>query len=277
MATMSQDVEMKQWAKDLLAAWSSHEVERVLSFYDDDGVFEDFALGRVMRGKEEIRAFIKESFSGFPDFRMEMKSFLSSHDHVCIEWMAGGTHNGNLPGMPATGKSFSVPGVSVIELAQGKAKREADYWDSASMMRQLGLLAAVMAADPFVGTWKVNVAKSKLEGLGLKSGAIYCESLGNGIKSGFEGVDIEGKPFRSEWSGKYDGVDYPLKGNPNIDTSSMKKIDVNTIVGVDKKAGKEVATFRYTVSKDGKTLTATGKIIDSKGLEYNVTYECDKQ
>ena len=57
----------------------------------------------------------------------------------------------------------------------------------------------------------------------------------------------------------------------------MKKIDVNTIVGVDKKAGKEVATFRYTVSKDGKTLTATGKIIDSKGLEYNVTYECDKQ
>jgi len=273
MATVSLDI----WAKDLLAARSSRELERVLSFYDDDVVFEDFALGRVMRGKEEIRAFIKESFSGFPDFRMGMKSFMSSDDHVCIEWMSSGTHTGNLPGMPATGKSFSIPGVSVIELAQGKARREADYWDSASMMRQLGLLGAAIATDPFVGRWKVNLAKSKLEGLGLKSGAIYCESLGNGIKSGFEGVDIEGKPFRSEWSGKYDGRDYPLKGNPSIDTSAMKKIDRNTIVGVDKKAGKEVATFRYTVSKDGKTLTATGKIIDSKGLEYNVTYECDKQ
>ena len=51
------------------------------------------------------------------------------------------------------------------------------------------------AVDPFVGIWKVNAAMSELEGLGLKSGAIYCESLGNGIKSAFEGVDIEGKLF----------------------------------------------------------------------------------
>jgi len=137
--------------------------------------------------------------------------------------------------------------------------------------------AMLRADDPFVGTWKVNTAKSELEGLGLKSGAIYCEILGNGIKSGFEGVDIEGKPFRSEWSGKLDGKDYPLKGNPAFDTSAMKKIDTNTIVGVDKKAGKEVASFRYTVSRDGKTLTARGKVMDPKGQEYNVTYICDKQ
>ncbi len=139
MATVSVDVNMEQWAKDLLAAWTSHQVEKVLSFYDDDAVFEDVALGRVMRGKEEIRAFVKETFTGFPDFEIGMKSFLASDGHVCIEWMSSGTHNGNLPGMPTTGKSFSVPGVSVIELAQGKAKREADYWDSSSMMRQLGL------------------------------------------------------------------------------------------------------------------------------------------
>jgi hypothetical protein len=63
------------------------------------------------------------------------------------------------------------------------------------------------AADPFIGTWKVNAAKSKLEGLGLKSGVTYCEIMSNGIKSGFEGVNIEGKTFRSEWSGKYDGKD----------------------------------------------------------------------
>jgi hypothetical protein len=137
--------------------------------------------------------------------------------------------------------------------------------------------AMLRAADPFVGTWKVNTAKSQLEGLGLKSGAIYCEILDNIIKSGFEGVDAEGKPYRSEWSGKLDGKDYPAKGNSTIDSSAMKKIDMETIVEVCKKAGKEVARFRYTVSKDGKTLTATGKIMDPKGQEYNVAYVCDKQ
>ena len=142
--------------------------------------------------------------------------------------------------------------------------------------------AMLRAADPFVGTWKVNVAKSKLAGLALvqrlvESGTIKVESLDNGIKSTFEGVDAEGKAFRSEWSGKYDDKDYPLKGNPTIDTSAMKKIDMNTIVEVSKKAGKQVARFQYTVSKDGKTLTATGKIIDPRGQEYNVTYVCDRQ
>jgi hypothetical protein len=137
--------------------------------------------------------------------------------------------------------------------------------------------AMLRADDPFVGTWKVNTTKSELEGLGLKSGAIYCEILGDGIKSGFEGVDVAGKPYRSEWSGKLDGKDYPAKGIPTMDTSAMKKIDMNTIAEVSKKAGKEVARFRYTVSKDGKTLTATGKIIDPKGQEYSVTYVCDKQ
>ena len=57
----------------------------------------------------------------------------------------------------------------------------------------------------------------------------------------------------------------------------MKKIYMNTIVGVDKKGGKEVTRFRYTVSKDGKTLTARGKVIDPKGQECDVSYVCDRQ
>ena len=55
-------------------------------------------------------------------------------------------NSARLAGMPATGKSFAVPGVSVIGFGDDKAKREADYWDSDSMMRQLGPLPAAMAA-----------------------------------------------------------------------------------------------------------------------------------
>jgi len=140
MATMA--IDMEQWAKDLMAAWSSHDVEKVLSFYDDDGVLEDYALGRFLHGKEEIRAHVKEGLTGFPDFKIEMKSFFASGNHACIECVMSGTQKGDLPGMPATGKHFSVPGVAVIELKGGKAIRESDYYDGASFMRQLGGLPA---------------------------------------------------------------------------------------------------------------------------------------
>lgn len=140
MATLA--IDMEQWAKNLLAAWSSHDIEKILSFYADDCSFEDMALGRVSHGKEEMRAYIKESYTGFPDFRIELKSFFASGNHACIEWITRGTHKGDLPGIPATGKSFSFPAVAVIELKEGKAKRETDYYDGASLMRQLGLLPA---------------------------------------------------------------------------------------------------------------------------------------
>ncbi len=51
-----------------------------------------------------------------------------------------GTHKGDFPGMPATGKRFSIRGVTIIELQGGKIRRNSDYWDAASMMKQVGLL-----------------------------------------------------------------------------------------------------------------------------------------
>lgn len=124
-----------------MAAWRSHDVEKILSFYTDDCIFEDLAISRVLNGKEELRAYIKEGFTNLPDFRIEAKSSFASGDHVCIEWIMSGT-SGNLPGMPVTNKSYSVPGVAVIELKEGKVKRETDYWDTSSLMRQLGVLPA---------------------------------------------------------------------------------------------------------------------------------------
>ena len=136
MVTMP--IDMEEWVKDLLAAWTSHDVENILPFYADDCIFEDLAISRVLNGKEELRAYIKEGFTNLPDFRIEAKSSFASGDHVCIEWVMSGTR-GNLPGMPVTNQSYSVPGVAVIELKKGKAKRETDYYDGATLMRQLGL------------------------------------------------------------------------------------------------------------------------------------------
>ena len=60
---------------------------------------------------------------------------------AAIEWAMSGTQKGDAPGMPATGKPFSsVRGATILELERNKIRRESDYWDAATFMKQLGLL-----------------------------------------------------------------------------------------------------------------------------------------
>jgi hypothetical protein len=140
-----------------------------------------------------------------------------------------------------------------------------------------GLAVSVWAADPFVGTWKLNVAKSKLPAPAPKSQSFKCVAQGDTFRWMFETVGADGKATHSEWSGKYDGKDYPVKGDPTVDTTSLKKTDAYSFVDIDKKAGKEVGSYQVTVSKDVKTITATGKVKDAKGQETTVVMVADKQ
>jgi steroid delta-isomerase-like uncharacterized protein len=262
---------MEQWGKDLTAAWNSHDVEKILSFYTEDVVYEDVAMAKINHGKDELRAFIKEFFAFAPDFKLELKSIIVSGDRFCIEGIFGGTFQ-------PTGKSFSIRGATVGELRDGKIKRNSDYYDGSSLMGQSGVQSQTAAADPFVGTWKFNVAKSKGSKSSMaKSSVMKTELQGDVYKNTWDGVDAQGKSFHVEWSAKYDGRDYPVTGNPNVDMASSKWIDANSFSHVQKKAGKEVGTWRVTVSKDGRALISTGKGKDSKGQEYNATDVLEKQ
>ena len=66
-----------------------------------------------------------------------------------LEWTMSGTHKDDLPGMPATGKSFSVRGATALQLDDGRISRNSDYWDMATLLTQLGLMPAApeRAAD----------------------------------------------------------------------------------------------------------------------------------
>jgi hypothetical protein len=143
----------------------------------------------------------------------------------------------------------------------------------------LGLAGALWAADPFVGNWKLNLAKCKADIPTLlpKSETVKIVALDNGFKTTFDGVDSQGKAYRNEWSATYDGKEHPVTGDPDTDMVFMKKIDPNTITVGAKKAGKEVSSWRVSISKDGKTQTAVGKVKDAKGQESNMTEVFDKQ
>jgi hypothetical protein len=132
--------------------------------------------------------------------------------------------------------------------------------------------ASAQAADHQVGTWKLDVAKSKYSpGPPPKEGTLKIEAQADGLKFTIDGINAEGKTIHIEFSPKYDGTDSPMTGNPNADTVSLKKINDHTIETVAKKDGKPTMTTRSVVSKDGKTRTNTQKGKNAKGQDVNNT------
>ncbi len=137
--------ELERMLNDWAIAWSSNDSsndpERVLALFLDDCVFEDVTFGVVVHGKDELRSFVKGAFAAVPDFKYGLTSRFADRQWAVIEWVMSGTHKGDLPGMPATGNRFSsVRGSSILELEAGKIRRESDYWDAATFMKQVGLL-----------------------------------------------------------------------------------------------------------------------------------------
>jgi hypothetical protein len=150
---------------------------------------------------------------------------------------------------------------------------------SLAVMALVGAFAAsALAADPFIGTWKLNLAKSRFKpGPALRSETIKSEAQDNGQKTTFDGIDANGKAYHVQGAPKYDGKDYPITGDPDADTVALRKIDRNTCEWVTKKAGKEAARGRSIVSRDGKTMTDAQIGKDGKGREYTNILVYDRQ
>ena len=134
------------------------------------------------------------------------------------------------------------------------------------------------ATDPAVGTWKLNVAKSKYEpGPAPKSLTVTIEPSGQGVKVTTKGVDAQGKPIETSYTANYDGKDYPVAGQPDWDAIALKRIDATTVEMSRKKAGKVVQTVTRVVSKDGKVYTSTAKGTNGKGETINNVLVFEKQ
>lgn len=133
-------ISMKKMAKDLIEAWNSHDVDKIAFFFTDDCVYEDLAFGVVNRGKKELKDFLKVTFLWSPDLKFELKSFLSAGGRTAVEWVMTGTHAGEVPGIPATGKRFSLRGVAIDEWRGDKISRHTDYYNLVSFLQQVGLL-----------------------------------------------------------------------------------------------------------------------------------------
>ena len=142
----------------------------------------------------------------------------------------------------------------------------------------MGFALSAQAADPIVGTWKLNVAKSTYSpGPAPKSITAKVEAAGDGEKLTADGVRGDDTPILVEYTAQYDGKDYPISGSPMADTVSLKRLDANTTERTDKKGGKVVQTLTRKLSSDGKTLTVTIKGTDAEGRPINNLAMFEKQ
>jgi hypothetical protein len=136
---------------------------------------------------------------------------------------------------------------------------------------------AGFAADANMGTWKLNEAKSKLAPGAPKNTTVVYEAAGDNVKVTIDGAGSDGNPTHNEWTGKFDGKDYPVTGDANSDARSITKIDDRTLAFKVKKDGKVTMSGRIVVSVDGKSRTVTTNGTDSKGTKLKGTAVYDKQ
>jgi hypothetical protein len=141
----------------------------------------------------------------------------------------------------------------------------------------VGLTLCFAGDNANMGTWKLNEAKSKL-GAGLpKNTTVIYEAAGDQVKATVEGVDGQGKATHNEWTGKFDGKDYAVTGDPNSDMRSYKIVNDRTMDLTVKKDGKVTMSGKIVLSADGKSRTLTVSGTDASGKKISTTAVYDKQ
>ena len=142
----------------------------------------------------------------------------------------------------------------------------------------LSLLAAgACFANPNMGTWKLNEAKSKLDPAQGKNMTVTYEPAGDSIKVTVIGVDKDGKPTINEWTGKFDGKDYKVTGDEMLDSRAYTQVDDHTLDMTIKSHGKVVMTGKIVVSKDGRSRVVTTDGTNAAGKKVHVKGVYDKE
>ena len=137
--------------------------------------------------------------------------------------------------------------------------------------------AVCFGQSPFMGTWKLNEAKSKFTPGMPKNNTVVYETEGIDVKVTTDGIDGAGNPTRSEWTGQFDGKDYPVKGDANSDARSYTRKGIHELDFATKNGTTVTTTGRIVVSDDGKSRTVTTLGKDAKGKKFKSTAVYDKQ
>jgi hypothetical protein len=85
-------------------------------------------------------------------------------------------------------------------------------------------ITVAFAVDANMGTWKLNEAKSSFAAGSTKNSSVVYAAAGDGVKVTVDGTDKDGNPTHNEWTGKFDGKDYPVTGDPNTEVNNTASL-----------------------------------------------------
>jgi steroid delta-isomerase-like uncharacterized protein len=121
-----------------IANQTHYNTDALQSDYAHNAIVEDSMHDELLVGREAIMARKSMGMAAIPDININITNRIAKSNQVTVEWVATGTHNGDLPGMPASGRSFILRGVTVVVRENGKIVREALYYDFADLQQQIG-------------------------------------------------------------------------------------------------------------------------------------------
>lgn len=138
--------------------------------------------------------------------------------------------------------------------------------------------AAPGATDPIIGTWTLNLEKSKFNpGPAPKSQTRTYAQSAQGTTLSVTGVAADGSAVSQQATFNYDGKDYPISGAADYDSLSLKKVNGSTVKSTQKLKGAVIGTTTRSISSHGKVMTLTSKGKNSKGVDFDNVMVFDKQ
>ena len=138
-------------------------------------------------------------------------------------------------------------------------------------------MAMSAAENPNMGTWKLNETKSKFSPGATKNSTVVYEAAGDSVKVTTDGTSGDGKAVHTEWTGKFDGKDYPVTGGAGGATRAYKVINAHTMEVTGKENGKVMTSGKIVVAADGKNRTVNISGTDSSGKKFTTDAVYDKQ
>ncbi len=131
---------MQEILDQLIGAWNTREIDRLMTFYAADFEGHDIGLAQIYLGISGFRQMVNQYYSAFPDLSFTLTQTIVQDDCAAITWISSGTHRGRIMNIPATGRPFKVNGISTLTIREGLVVRSSVLWDVAGLLRNLGLL-----------------------------------------------------------------------------------------------------------------------------------------